>query len=151
MQQKIFEHFHICIYSDAITLRKTDVFGMALLYANQSYVVVSEFFKNVLLDFCLLRSKLIFRYLRFGALLVFSIKRITLTYDTKKTSRIPSFLGAILERRRLEKKISATKEEVVCHLLLYRKEGDLLGDVVLFSKRKLASQDLKIAPKLIFL
>ena len=81
MQQKIFEHFHICIYSDAITLRKTDVFGMALLYANQSYVVVSEFLK---INFCLLKSKLIFRYLRFGALLVFSIKRITLTYDTKK-------------------------------------------------------------------
>ena len=79
------------IYSDAITLRKTDVFGMALLYANQSYVVVSEFFKNVLLDFCLLRSKLIFRYLRFGALLVFSIKRITLTYDTKK--RVESHLS----------------------------------------------------------
>lgn len=92
MQQKIFEHFHICIYSDAITLRKTDVFGMALLYANQSYVVVSEFFKNVLLDFCLLRSKLIFRYLRFGALLVFSIKRITLTYDTKK-KRVESHLS----------------------------------------------------------
>ena len=91
MQQKIFEHFHICIYSDAIILRKTDVFGMALLYANQSYVVVSEFFKNVLLDFCLLRSKLIFRYLRFGALLVFSIKRITLTYDTKK--RVESHLS----------------------------------------------------------
>ena len=151
MQQKIFEHFHICIYSDAITLRKTDVFGMALLYANQSYVVVSEFFKNVLLDFCLLRSKLIFRYLRFGALLVFSIKKDNVDVRYKKTSRIPSFLGAILERRRLEKRISATKEEVVCHLLLYRKEGDLLGDVVLFSKRKLASQDLKIAPKLIFL
>ena len=64
---------------------------MALLYANQSYVVVSEFFKNVLLDFCLLRSKLIFRYLRFGALLVFSIKRITLTYDTKK--RVESHLS----------------------------------------------------------
>ena len=141
MQQKIFQHFHICISSVAIILRKTDVFG-TFVPKPKSYVV--DGFK-ILLPFH-------FPLLEIWRPFCIFYKEDNVDGRYKKPSRIPSFLGAILERRRLEKKISATKEEVVCHLLLYRKEGDLLGDVVLFSKRKLASQeDLKITSKLIFL
>ena len=51
----------------------------------------------------------------------------------KKPSRIPSFLGAILERR-LEKRFSKRRLSAISFCTLKR---DLLGDVVLFQKRKI--------------